>query len=396
MTILTPTFAERGAPNGQGGPIHVMAAHEPLKPGDGMPASGAAPSSPDAVPTGSPPALGTEVPQLQVKPLKVAIIGTAPSSRMLAPFNDPSWTIWCCSPGNMNTMPRVDAWFEIHSNLTWPKHQSYGLPYIEWLKNVPFPVFMQDNSLVPKALTFPMFELVQEFGQDFFTSSFAWMMALAIKQGAAEIALYGVDMASRNEYILQRPGFYYFRYMAERRGIKVSAPHESDIMQSPPLYGYVDSTPFGRKIVARRDEINERIAGMTPQRDQLNHNITYLQGAQEDVDYFESIWSGLANEVILSRGKIAQLEAEIARLSQSSAPAPAPLPVQAPAIAPEFAGAETRPRRRRRKMHEPIQLAPVSGEFKLYTGADLIVTDDPHMPRQSDPDPQMGELLPPE
>src|SRR5215467_5742575 len=32
---------------------------------------------------------------------KVAIIGTAPSSRMLAPFNDPTWDIWVCSPGNM-------------------------------------------------------------------------------------------------------------------------------------------------------------------------------------------------------------------------------------------------------------------------------------------------------
>src|SRR5215467_9147402 len=32
---------------------------------------------------------------------KVAIIGMAPSSRMLAPFNDPTWDIWVCSPGNM-------------------------------------------------------------------------------------------------------------------------------------------------------------------------------------------------------------------------------------------------------------------------------------------------------
>ena len=54
-----------------------------------------------------------------------------------------------------------------------------------------------------------------------FTSSFAWMMAFAMKQGASEIALYGIDMASRDEYILQRPGFYFFRHEAKRRGIKV-------------------------------------------------------------------------------------------------------------------------------------------------------------------------------
>ena len=39
-------------------------------------------------------------------------------------------------------------------------------------------------------------------------------------------------------------------------------------------------------------ELKDRIAGMTAQRDQLTNNITYLQGAVEDIDYFKSIWSG--------------------------------------------------------------------------------------------------------
>ena len=34
---------------------------------------------------------------------------------------------------------------------------------------------------------------------------------------AVEIALFGIDMASRDEYILQRPGFYYFRTEAQKR-----------------------------------------------------------------------------------------------------------------------------------------------------------------------------------
>src|SRR3954468_23311721 len=46
-----------------------------------------------------------------VAPKKVAILGTAPSSRMLAPFNDPEWQIWSCSPGNMGCIPRFDRWF---------------------------------------------------------------------------------------------------------------------------------------------------------------------------------------------------------------------------------------------------------------------------------------------
>lgn len=227
---------------------------------------------------------------------------------MLAPFNDPSWKIWACSPGNMNALPRVDVWFELHSNLLWPEHESYGKPYIEWLKQQKFPIYMQDQSQVANALVFPKDQLVNQFGDDFFTSSFAWMMALAISMGAVEIALYGIDMASRDEYIRQRPGFYYFRQRARERGIVVSAPHESDIMQAPPLYAYVDSTAFGRKIMARRKEVTGRIQGMTQQRDQLNNNITYLQGAQEDLDYFESIWSGATNDM----GKLQYQNSQIA------------------------------------------------------------------------------------
>jgi hypothetical protein len=231
-------------------------------------------------------------PAAEPLPLKIALIGTAPSSRMLAPFGDPSWKIWACSPGNQNTLPRADAWFELHGNLLWPECASYGEPYIEWLKRLTIPVYMQDQRFVPNALTFPKEEMVKEFGRDFFTSSFAWMMAFAISQGAKEIGLYGIDMASRDEYILQRPGFYFFRHMAQQRGIKVTAPNESDIMQPPGLYAYSEVTPMGRKILAREKEIKDRLAGMKNEFGRLQQNIAYLEGACEDLDYIKSIWLG--------------------------------------------------------------------------------------------------------
>lgn len=315
---LTPTFADIHKANGSLPPpvMHVLPPHEPTREGETVALTGA--------PAAAPPPAAVAAPA--AAPLKIALIGTAPSSRMLAPFNDPSWKIWACSPGNMNSLPRVDVWFELHSNLLWPEHESYGKPYIEWLKQQKFPVYMQDRwptaegqmvplkSIVPNAISFPKNEMVEEFGDSFFTSSFAWMMALAISQGAAEIALYGIDMASRDEYIRQRPGFFFFRYQAEKRGIKVSAPHESDIMQSPALYAYVDSTPFGRKIMARRQEVVGRVNGMVQQRDQLSNSITYLQGAQEDLDYFESIWSGVCNDMGRLEYRNTQLEQENAAL----------------------------------------------------------------------------------
>ena len=228
------------------------------------------------------------------KPLKIAMIGTAPSSRSLAPYGDPTWTIWSCSPGNAyGAIPRVDAWFEVHSNLLWPDCASYGKPYIEWLKQQKFPIYMQDQSLVPNAITIPIADLVNEHGKYFFTSSFAYMIAMAIKYGASEIALFGIDMASKGEYIMQRAGGYFFIQEAARRGIKVSIPFESDLAQPPPLYGYSDSTPFGRKMHVRELELKERVDAMKAERDKLIHGIAFLEGAMEDLDYIKAIWSGV-------------------------------------------------------------------------------------------------------
>lgn len=271
----------------------ITPAHEPLSTGERLPAPEPLAQSPQPQPQIKQVSMPLgDAPAVQARPLKIALIGTAPTSRGLAPYNDPTWTIWACSPGNMGQIPRADAWFEVHGNLLWPECRSYGEPYIEWMKKLPIPVYMQNNDWVPNAIVFPKDDLVKKFGRDFFTSSFTWMMAFAIDQGCSELALYGIDMASRNEYILQRPGFYFFKYIAEQRGIKVSAPNESDIMQPPGLYGYSDVTPMGRKILARETEITQRLTHMRAERDRLVSNITYLEGAAEDLDYFKSIWMG--------------------------------------------------------------------------------------------------------
>lgn len=118
------------------------------------------------------------------------------------------------------------------------------------------------------------------------------MVALAIKQGAKEIGLWGVDMASRDEYILQRAGGHFFIQEAVRRGIVVHIPKESDLAQPPALYGFDDSTNFMRKLCARERELKDRLSPMKQQREQLTQNITYLEGALEDIDYVKTIWGG--------------------------------------------------------------------------------------------------------
>lgn len=240
-----------------------------------------------------------------LKPEKVCIIGTATSSKMLAPYSDPSWTIWGTSPGNSgdpgvpNALPRLaDAWIEMHANFLWPEYrQLYGEAYVKWLGEKQFPVaapidIPQYKALFPRATQFPWRELVMEFGPYFFTSTFAWAMAYAIHQGVKEISLYGVDMSSKDEYIQQRPGGQYFIMMALGRGIRVSIPDESDLLQPPPLYGIHDSTPMGRKAASRKQEILGRIAQCDQALAQAGAQKTYLQGALEDLEYHSAIWGG--------------------------------------------------------------------------------------------------------
>lgn len=294
MGLLTPTFNDDPK-------LKIVEAHEPLNEDNSFqPHQDQPPQAPQS------PALAmldpnNIRPNPYIKPLvgakRVAILGTAPSSRMLAPFDDPSWQIWSCSPGNMGIIPRYDRWFEIHVTLHWPENQHYGRPYLNWLRTLKCPVYAQPlyanpTGELPNAMAYPKDKMVEEFGPYFFTSSFAWMIALAIYEGAEEIALFGVDMASRDEYILQRPGGYYFMTECKRRGIKIGAPYESDILQPPPLYGFCDSTPFMRKVIAREKELKDRIVGMKKEMGNMQNSVTYLEGALEDLDYIKNIWGG--------------------------------------------------------------------------------------------------------
>jgi hypothetical protein len=225
--------------------------------------------------------------------MKIALVGTCPSSRMLAPYRDPEWEIWACSPDNAGALPRVTRWFEIHGDLGFADAEPWERSYIDWVNAQPFEVIAQDHRIFPRASILPKDELIARFGRLFFTSTPAWMMAFAIKLGAKQIGLYGLDMAARAEYVIQRPGMHHFIELAEQRfGIEVHAPLESDILQPAPLYGYSLSTPHGRKMEVRRKELMARIADLDQTLEGAKRQRAFLEGALDDIDYVQSIWGG--------------------------------------------------------------------------------------------------------
>ena len=81
--------------------------------------------------------------------------------------------------------------------------------------------------------------LVKYFdGRKYYTSTIAFMIALAIKAGYMEIHLYGVHMSASEEYGSQRQACEYWLGVAEGRGCKIFIPQESEILHTPYIYGY--------------------------------------------------------------------------------------------------------------------------------------------------------------
>lgn len=222
--------------------------------------------------------------------MKIALLGSAPSSRMLAPFGDPSWEIWACSASNKGVLPRSDAWFEMHATDRRAPNPKLSA-YYKWLQGHKCVYMQAKDPLFPGSVEYPRDEMIEEFGDQFFTSSVAWMAALAIsrltKSSDAEkvMGFWGIDMAASDEYDYQRAGCHFFIWVARNRGIDVVAPGESDILNPYPLYGYQEQSPMWRKLNARGEELDGRIAYNNQQIQKLQAEMAVLRGAREGVDY---------------------------------------------------------------------------------------------------------------
>jgi hypothetical protein len=222
---------------------------------------------------------------------KVVILGTAPLSKDKAPFDDPSYEIWVCSGGNMGSAKRVTHWFELHAlvELNAPENQGWCVPYMEWLRKQPFPVWMlEPNDLVPQHLIFPARELLAEFGREWFTSSIAWMIAFAVAQKVDEIAIFGVDMASDHEYYTtQRAGCRRWIEIAQGRGIKVTIPWDSCLGNPPPIYGLSEATPFGRRVNVTETLLQQQRVERVQQEERAKQERIFFDGALEQLRYFK-------------------------------------------------------------------------------------------------------------
>jgi len=200
-------------------------------------------------------------------PLRIGIVGFGPT-KIEAPYSDPSWTLWGMN-GLWRVFPegvtdeRFSAWFEMHTDafLDWhSKASKIGDAQFAWLKaKHPFPIFCQTaRPDYPSSVAYPLEGIVDGFGHDYFTSSIAYALALAIAtEGVAEIGLWGIDLTHGTEWADQRPCAEYWIGRAEGRGIKITKPAASALLSQRARYGYEDANPV---VAGLRSLLQERLA----------------------------------------------------------------------------------------------------------------------------------------
>lgn len=134
--------------------------------------------------------------------MRIAILGSAPSSLPLAPFNNSAYRawvegrterlmkahgtvpgdydIWGCSPGCWAAIPRATVWFEIHR---WqPGANWFSAEYCQFLREFAGIVFTGGRvDDLPNHRVFPIDRIEERFASYFLSSSISLMLTLAIE-----------------------------------------------------------------------------------------------------------------------------------------------------------------------------------------------------------------------
>ena len=205
---------------------------------------------------------------------KIALVGGG-NTKILCPYGKEDLEIWAIAARKNHS--GCDRLFEIH------RQEIYGNG-MEGLINSTCPVYMQSkDDRIPQSIEYPVTEMREKFGNHF-SSSAAYMFALALHEGVDELYLYGLEMVVGSEYEEQRPDIFYFLGLAEGMGVKVHIPKESLLIPADRLYGYTDSRIIehmhtrGRIIRKYLDELYEK-------RRNLRDEIKEYEGMVKDIEY---------------------------------------------------------------------------------------------------------------
>lgn len=230
-------------------------------------------------------------------PRKIAMIGTS-LSRVAAPYADPSWEIWGVSARG-DTVTRANRWFEMHSFRAEAEDWTN-----RWCKELRETVtrdcdlymLFPRSDCGPRVKQYPDKRITDRFGSYFKTSTFAWMMALAIDEMApagqmalagSTIAIFGVEMEYGTEYREQRAGFRHYIALAQQLGIKVLRLAQGGLIYEPVPYPLWQDDPLLCKIHLRMQQNKRALEKADNHRLRTQTMIAQVRAVREEVEKFK-------------------------------------------------------------------------------------------------------------
>lgn len=261
---------------------------------------------------------------------KIAICGFAASTRMAAPFDDPLYEVWTLNQLYRH-VPRTTRHFDVHDN--WNADNVPGTDHVGWLQRCGVPVYMSTRDpSIPTAVNYPVDEVIRRvLGTDYFTSTVAFMLGLAIMEiddqveadvealrdrmsggtpdlvpderaalsdpakllawtrdryAEREIGIFGIDLVVGEEYDFQKACVEYVLGLANARGIAVRIPPQSALLRQRWRYGYFRE-PDNQLV--RLSELQRRNGALQNERNGLIARLQTIDGALQENGYWVQI-----------------------------------------------------------------------------------------------------------
>lgn len=167
---------------------------------------------------------------------EIAICGMAPSRKHMPLIDGELWGLpW--DP----LAHRYDRLFDMHARELIERR---GKAYVEFLQTEDRPIYMQEEfEDIPNALRYPL-GMIREYvtKRDYFQSSIAYMLALAIHQSPLKISLWGVECATNDEWAYERPCNEFLLGIATARQIEIEVQSPSSILSHQKEVRYLAET----------------------------------------------------------------------------------------------------------------------------------------------------------
>jgi hypothetical protein len=196
----------------------------------------------------------------------VALYGFAPATRE-GVWKSKADKVWSIVWAYKYEMPRLDRIIEMHPIKM--QAASAKPEYIKarehwaWLKaNTTIPIYMlAQYPEVPMCRIYPIGR-VQALvptarRRKVFSSSFDYLIALAILEGYERIETYGFEMGSDTEYKYQREGAAYWIGYCDAHGIELVLPENTALLRNK-MYGYEGGSMIYRQDMERMKTTRER------------------------------------------------------------------------------------------------------------------------------------------